>query len=402
MDRERIDLVTEALRRERYDALICRQPEHLVMLTGYQPILGNVFCVVSLVDGALQCRLAAPADDTDAIPQGIATQVEVFTEETLTTIGDTITAVREPLGKLLRSAGLGPRSVVGYESGNAPIAIAYTQVGVPGASTLALLRDLLPGAELRDASGLLAALAAVKTARDLDGIRRCESAAVAGFAAARDAIRAGSTEADVAAAAQATLLAASYAAPGSRDVTPFVHVMAGAHAALAYRAYNLTSSYQLQRGDGVTVQMEVGVNGYWAELTRTFYVGEISAEWRAAHDACMRARAAALRTIRDGVAGNAVDEAARAVMRAAGYGDAFKHGLGHGLGFQAINHTAQPVLHPASESILRAGMVCNIEPAVYRDGVGGMRLNDNVAVRSVDCELLSAEVPRALDWLVVA
>ena len=89
-------------------------------------------------------------------------------------------------------------------------------------------------------------------------------------------------------------------------------------------------------------------------------------------------------------------------MRAAGYGDAFKHGLGHGLGFQAINHTAQPVLHPASESILRVGMVCNIEPAVYRDGVGGMRLNDNVAVRSVDCELLSAEVPRALDWLVVA
>jgi len=402
MDRERMDLVMEALRRARYDALICRQPEHVVMLTGYQPMLGNTFCLVSRSGDELQLRLAAPADDADAIPAGAAAHVETFTEETLTHIGDAITAAREPLGKLLRAAGLGAGAVVGYEGADAPIATAYTQVGVPGASTIAMLRDLLPEAELRDAAGLLAELAAIKTTRERETIRRSEAVAAQGFVAARAAIRVGATEADVAAAAQAALLSAGYALSGSRNVTPFTHVMAGERGALAYRAYNLTSSYRLRRGDGVTVQMEVGIDGYWAELTRTFYVGEVSAEWRAAHDACLRARDTALGAIREGVAGKAVDAAARTVMRDAGYGDAFKHGLGHGLGFQAINHAAQPILHPMSESVLRVGMVCNIEPAVYLDGRGGMRLNDNVAVSAGGYDLLSADVPHALGWLVVA
>jgi len=88
-------------------------------------------------------------------------------------------------------------------------------------------------------------------------------------------------------------------------------------------------------------------------------------------------------------------------MQDAGYGTAFKHGLGHGFGFQAINHAAAPILHPASASTLRAGMVHNMEPAVYLDGVGGIRLNDNVLVRAGGNELLSRDIPRELEWLVV-
>ena len=88
-------------------------------------------------------------------------------------------------------------------------------------------------------------------------------------------------------------------------------------------------------------------------------------------------------------------------MEAAGFGDAFKHGLGHGVGFQAINHMARPRLHPVSTDLLRAGMVHNMEPAAYFDGVGGFRLNDNVAVAHGQAGLLSDAVPRDLDWLVV-
>jgi Xaa-Pro aminopeptidase len=75
--------------------------------------------------------------------------------------------------------------------------------------------------------------------------------------------------------------------------------------------------------------------------------------------------------------------------------------LGHGFGFQAINHAAAPVLHPASNAVLRSGMVHNMEPAVYLEGKGGIRLNDNVAVRQDGNEVLSASLPRDLDWLVV-
>ncbi len=88
-------------------------------------------------------------------------------------------------------------------------------------------------------------------------------------------------------------------------------------------------------------------------------------------------------------------------MQQAAFGSAFKHGLGHGFGFQAINHAAAPVLHPASSATLRSGMVHNMEPAVYLDGKGGIRLNDNVAVRADGNEVLSRSIPRDLDWLVV-
>lgn len=104
--------------------------------------------------------------------------------------------------------------------------------------------------------------------------------------------------------------------------------------------------------------------------------------------------------IRDGTRGRDVDSAARHVLEQASYGAAFKHGLGHGVGFQAINHAAPPILHPASDSVLRAGMLHNMEPAVYLEGKGGLRLNDNVAVRRYDGERISQEIPREMEWLV--
>ena len=177
--------------------------------------------------------------------------------------------------------------------------------------------------------------------------------------------------------------------------------MAGPRAALAYRAFNLTSNTAIKQGDTVTVQMEIAINGYWAELTRTFFAGTISEEWHKAHQACIAAQDAALKLIRDRASARAVDGAAREVMQQAGFGAAFKHGLGHGFGFQAINHAAAPVLHPASKDVLHSGMVHNMEPAVYLDGKGGIRLNDNVAVRSDGNEVLSSALSRELDWLVV-
>lgn len=385
-----------------YHAIICRLPENVVMLTGYQPILGNSFCVVSLNTAKeVELRLAVPVDEQDLVPAETAVEVKTFAVETMDYISNAIEAVHVPLGQLLRSAWKSGNAVVGYEGAYSPIATGYTQVGVPGPSTLDLLHSLLPTAYLHDATPLLDELAAIKTEEEIEAIRRCEAVALQGFTAAREAVRIGATEADVAAATYAALVRSGYAAPGARHVQPHVHVMAGPRAALAYRAFNSTSNATIREGDTVTVQMETGINGYWAELTRTFFAGTISDEWRKAHQACVAAQDAALKDIRDGASARAVDGAARNVMQQAGFGSAFKHGLGHGFGFQAINHAAAPVLHPASDAVLRSGMVHNMEPAVYLEGKGGIRLNDNVAVQADGNEVLSSALPRDLDWLVV-
>jgi len=404
MDKTRAKHIVEMFKQRGADfhALVCRLPQNIVMLTGYQPILGNSFCLISLNQAQeVEIRLVVPEDEEDLVPQGAAVAVKTFAEETMDFIGNTIQAVREPLAELLHAANLNENAVIGYEGGYSPIATAYTQVGVPGPATLDLLHQLFLGGYLRDATPMLDELAAIKTVDELNAIRHSEEVALQGFIAARGAVRVGATEADVAAATCAALLRAGYAVPGARNVQTHVHVMTGARAALAYRAFNLTSNVAIQRGDTVTVQMEIAINGYWAELTRTFFAGDISNEWRKAHLACVAAQDAALQDIRAGASARAVDNAARQVMQQAGFGSAFKHGLGHGFGFQAINHAAAPVLHPASSATLRSGMVHNMEPAVYIDGKGGLRLNDNVAVLDNGNEVLSAALSRDLDWLVV-
>ena len=402
MDAERAQRIAAVMDREGYTALVCRLPQNVVMLTGYQPILGNSFCVATLTpQKGIEFRLAVPADEASLVPEGVAAEVRTYTEETMDRISTTIPSVREPLADLLRSAGIREGTLVGYEGGHIPIVGYYTQIGVPGPATLDLLRELLPGARFRDATDDLEEAAEVKTANELTWIRHAEAVARIGFGAAREAIQIGATEADVAAACYSAMVRAGYALPGVRQVTPHVHVMAGPRAAEAYKAFNLTSNYAIERGDTVSVQLEVAVNGYWAELTRPFFADVIDEGWRAAHAACMAAQDTALTVIRDGVTGHDADAAARETMRREGFGDAFKHGLGHGFGFQAINHAAPPILHPASTQVLRAGMVHNMEPAVYLDGKGGIRLNDNVLVKQDGNELLSTHVPRDLAWLVV-
>jgi Xaa-Pro dipeptidase len=404
MDTMRTQRIVEMFKQRGADfhAIVCRLPQNIVMLTGYQPILGNSFCIVTVNNaGQVEYRLAVPEDEKDLVPQDIAVEVRTFSEETMDYIGNTIQAVHGPLAELIRSANLNENAVIGYEGGYSPVATSYTQVGIPGPATLDLLHQLFLGGYLRDVTPMLDELASIKTEEELNAIRRSEEVGRQGFDAARNAVRVGATEADVAAATYAAMLKAGYAAPGAHHVTPYVHVMAGPRAALAYRAFNLTSNAPINSGDTVTVQMEIGINGYWAELTRTFFAGSISEEWRRAHQACVAAQDAALKEIRDGASARAVDSAARNVMQQAGFGSAFKHGLGHGFGFQAINHAAAPVLHPASNATLRSGMVHNMEPAVYLDGKGGIRLNDNVAVRADGNEVLSAALPRDLDWLVV-
>ena len=249
-----------------FHAIICRLPQNVLMLTGYQPILGNSFCIVSLnAAKEVEIRLAVPKDEEELVPPGVAVEMKTFSEETMDYIRNTIQAVREPLAELLRSAGVNENAVVGIEGVYSPIATSYTQVGTPAPATLDLLHQLFLGGYLRDVTPLLLELAAIKTDEEIEAIKRSEEVAYQGFMAAREAIYVGGSEAEVAAETYAALLRAGFALQEASHVLPHVHVMAGKRSALAYRAFNLTSNAAIEEGDTVTVQMEIGINGYWAE-----------------------------------------------------------------------------------------------------------------------------------------
>jgi Xaa-Pro aminopeptidase len=133
----------------------------------------------------------------------------------------------------------------------------------------------------------------------------------------------------------------------------------------------------LHRGDVVKLDFGCVVEGYHSDMTRTLAFGEPPEELRRVHGIVAAAQRAGAEAIRAGIAGAEVDEAARAVIREAGYGDRFGHSLGHGVGLEI--HEG-PTLRAGSEDLLPEGAVVTVEPGIYLPGLGGVRIEDMVVV----------------------
>lgn len=137
---------------------------------------------------------------------------------------------------------------------------------------------------------------------------------------------------------------------------------------------------EIVRGDLVTVDMGVKLDGYCSDCTRTFAVGtesDLDSRARELYEVTLRAQLAGLDAIRSGAGGSDIDESSRQVIRDAGYGENFGHGLGHGVGIEV--HEA-PRLGPGSEDTLMTGEVVTVEPGIYVPGRTGLRIEDLVVV----------------------
>ena len=127
----------------------------------------------------------------------------------------------------------------------------------------------------------------------------------------------------------------------------------------------------------VTVDAGCRVDGYASDCTRTFATGDLPDELGRAYEVCLQAEIAGLEAYAPGVSGRDADAAARDVITAAGWGEEFGHGLGHGFGRDV--HEA-PTVRPESTDELEAGNVVSCEPGIYIPGVGGVRIEDMVLV----------------------
>jgi Xaa-Pro aminopeptidase len=133
----------------------------------------------------------------------------------------------------------------------------------------------------------------------------------------------------------------------------------------------------LRSGDMVKLDFGCVVDGYHSDMTRTVAFGEPLGELHEVYDLVLRAHRAGIDALRAGAVTGEVDDAARAVIRDAGYGERFGHGLGHGVG---LDIHEGPSLRAGNADRIPAGAVVTVEPGIYLPGLGGVRIEDMVVV----------------------
>jgi Xaa-Pro aminopeptidase len=140
-------------------------------------------------------------------------------------------------------------------------------------------------------------------------------------------------------------------------------------------------------GESVVIDFGATFAGYRSDMTRTFSVGAPEASWAAVFDVVAAAQAAGVGAVADGVATGDVDKVCRDLITQAGWGSAFEHGTGHGVGLDI--HEA-PAVGRGSTAILTPGVVVTVEPGVYLPGIGGVRIEDTVVVTQEGRRVLTA------------
>jgi Xaa-Pro aminopeptidase len=205
----------------------------------------------------------------------------------------------------------------------------------------------------------------------------------AAFAAGESALKAGMTEMELVAILDDAMRANGGDGPGFSTI-----VASGPHAA---RPHHAPGNRQIEPGEPVIIDMGAEYRGYRADLTRTICVGKPTSELISVYTTVLDAHEAVLAAIRSGVSGKDVDEVARALFRAAGHGDHFIHGLGHGVGLRI--HEA-PSAGPRSNDVLTSGMTLTVEPGLYIPGWGGVRIEDFVVIENNGYRNLTAAPKR--------
>lgn len=152
------------------------------------------------------------------------------------------------------------------------------------------------------------------------------------------------------------------------------------------RPHGQPGSKLLERGDFVTIDCGALLDGYCSDITRTFVIGEASDRHREVYGEVLRAQVAAIEAMHPGTPGKDVDGVARAILKEKDYEQYFGHGLGHGLGL-AVHDPGS--LSMSSPDILAPGMVLTVEPGVYIDGFGGVRIEDDVLVTETGPQVLT-------------
>lgn len=241
------------------------------------------------------------------------------------------------------------------------------------------LKELLPlGAGLKPAGPLIEERRMIKTAEEVERIRRSVRTNSAAFDAAVKKIKPGMSESQLAAELEYQMRRRGAEKPAFDTI-----VASGPRTALPHAQ---PTGQRFRDRELILIDMGATQEGYASDMTRMVFLSEPGPETRKMYEAVLEAQQAGIEAVRDGVRADRVDGAARRILKAHGMAGAFVHSTGHGLGLEIHE---PPRLGKKDKTQLRAGMVVTIEPGVYVEGTGGVRIEDTVLVTENGCEILT-------------
>ena len=234
------------------------------------------------------------------------------------------------------------------------------------------------GLELVPRRGLVEALRAVKDESELDAVRRAAAVTSEAYARFAEETFVGRTERDLAWRMDELFHELGAEGPAFETI-----VASGPNSA---RPHSRPSDREVGPGETVVVDSGARLDGYCSDCTRTFATGPLPERLQEAYAVCLEAQLAGLEAVRVGATGVEADAAARRVIEDAGFGEAFGHGLGHGVGVDV--HEAPRLARESSDTLV-AGNVVTVEPGIYLEGLGGIRIEDLVIVGEDAPEVLT-------------
>ena len=293
---------------------------------------------------------------------------------------------RDRAGDELSAAGVACEVVVGFTQPEQHDLLVATLAGLDrvGAESGSLSHQrwttLAKDVPLRPVTGLVEAGRRQKDTGEIARIAEAARCADAALAEVAPLLGTGLTETDV--RAELEYLMRRHGADG-----PSYDTIVASGPEHAARPHHHASRRTIIEGDTVVIDVGGQVDGYHSDMTRSYVVGDATAEQQERYALLLAVQLAGLDAVRAGVAAKDVDAVCRTMLTEAGYRDWFLHSTGHGVGL--VIHE-DPFENPTSTSTLMVGDVVTVEPGLYRVGFGGFRIEDLVEVTDAGCRILTS------------
>lgn len=392
-DQDRINRVTALMRSRGFDALLCHRPHNVLMLSGYLPVLGQSL-VIFLSDG--DGVVIAPECESDYARDGWYSEIRTFSSVTPDYVLSPLSAADPLLAEVCCEKGISS-GVIGVEYADGSIPSCGPTIYIPGWKTIETWRQMFPHADVRDATELLIEAESIKTSREIERITVASRIARYGMEAARNTIRNGVREVEIAASAKMAIETYGTGMANVRRLGSWVSCASGPRSAHPGIRQMYSTNRRLDVGDTVAVEVICHADGYWTHITRTFFLDEPSPEQRAGYTTVLNAWEAALSVLGEGGPASRLDSAIRSALIARGLEEPHGHAAGLGIGFRPPCIDVPPTVHTRSKDLLYDGVVFALRPAVHVANRLGISLGDVVCVRG-DQGVVLSDLRRDIEW----